>query len=119
MSDLTTPFCPECGHVKHVAGCPEIRAMTDLEALARLATEAGTEIEKLTWPAPDPYYPAFNAFIAAASPDVVLALVRVALAAQEYRARFTSIHRIPIEVDLSEAIDYERDALFDALAALR
>ena len=42
-------------------------------------------------------------------------LLAIRAAAREYQAAFTSIHRIPIEVDLSEAIDVERDALFDAL----
>lgn len=72
--------------------------MTDIEALAKLASEAVTEIEKLTWPAPDPYYPAFNAFIAAASPDVVRALVRVALAAREVvlqQGRYCSQRDVP------------------------
>lgn len=86
MTRLTTPFCPECGHVKHVAGCPETRAMTDLEALAKLAQEAtpgpwvagdadeqDTFLSTISW--------ADAAYIAAASPDVVLALVKVALAA--------------------------------------
>jgi hypothetical protein len=40
-------------------------------------------------------------------------------AARAYRAAFTSIHRIPIELDLSEAIDNERDALFAALEAVQ
>jgi hypothetical protein len=56
--------------------------MTDLEALAKLATDA---IEAIKGP-PDNYHAgmaewdAEEAFDAAASPDVVLALVRVALA---------------------------------------
>ena len=40
MTDFTTPFCPECGHVKHVAGCPEARAMSDLEAAAKAVLRA-------------------------------------------------------------------------------
>lgn len=97
MTDLTTPFCPECGHVKHVAGCPETRAMTDLEALAKLATEATPGLwHAHRQPRGSPWWIESEdehsvadaeraqdaAYIAAASPDVVLALVRVALVAR-------------------------------------
>ena len=104
--------------------------MTDLEALAKLAQELtegcapgpwhGVRGGQGSWwldnaagdssfPDPDDVATMLNA---------LPALVRVALAAKEYRARFTSIRRIPIELDLSEAIDTERDVLFAALADL-
>lgn len=42
-------------------------------------------------------------------------LRKIETAARGYRAAFRAIKRIPIDVDLSDAIDEERDELFAAL----
>ena len=59
-----------------------------------------------------------NGELIAAMRNAFPALLDVVEAAQAYRTAITSIHHIPLEVDLSEAIDLERDGLFDALDKL-
>jgi hypothetical protein len=44
-------------------------------------------------------------------------LLRIEAAAFAYREQFRRIKGVPLAVDLGEAIDEERDALFDALAS--